>query len=49
MKYINVIGTSASGKSIFSKKLAGKLNLAYIELDDLFWFDDWIESFDRKF
>ena len=49
MKYINVIGTSGSGKSTFSKQLAGKLNLAYIELDDLFWLDDWIESSDQVF
>ena len=35
MKKINVVGTSASGKTIFSRKLAQKLNLTYIELDDL--------------
>jgi len=49
MKYINVVGTSASGKTQFSKQLAEKLGLAYIELDDLFWLDDWQESPDDEF
>lgn len=49
MKYINVVGTSASGKSTFSKQLARKLKLTYIELDDLFWLDDWLESTDENF
>ena len=49
MKRINVVGTSASGKSTFSKALAQKLNLSYIELDDLFWLDDWKESADQDF
>ncbi len=44
MKKINVVGTSASGKSTFSKALAQKLNLTYIELDDLFWLDDWEQA-----
>ena len=41
MRYINVIGTSASGKSTFAKALAAQLQLYYIELDDLFWLDNW--------
>lgn len=49
MKRINVVGTSASGKSTFSKALAQKLVLSYIELDDLFWLDNWGESSDRNF
>lgn len=49
MKRINVVGTSASGKSTFSKALAQQLNLSYIELDDLFWLDDWGESSDQEF
>ncbi|NHC03588.1 adenylate kinase [Acinetobacter sp. 187] len=49
MKRINVVGTSASGKSTFSKVLAQQLNLTYIELDDLFWLDDWQESSDQAF
>ena len=49
MKKINVVGTSASGKTIFSRKLAQKLNLTYIELDDLLWMDDWQETPDPEF
>ena len=49
MKRINVVGTSASGKSTFSKALAQKLGLSYIELDDLFWLDNWGESSDPNF
>ena len=49
MKYINVVGTSASGKSTFSQSLAKALNLAYIELDDLFWLDNWKGSSDDLF
>ena len=49
MKRINVVGTSASGKSTFSKVLAQKLELSYIELDDLFWLDNWGESSDPNF
>jgi len=43
MRRINVVGTSASGKSTFARMLAQKLQLDYIELDDLFWLDDWQE------
>lgn len=49
MKRINVVGTSAKGKSTFSKALAEKLNLHYIELDNLFWLDDWQECPDEVF
>lgn len=49
MKRINVVGTSASGKSTLSKKLAEKLQLTYIELDNLFWLDDWQECPDHEF
>ncbi|ENV32052.1 AAA family ATPase [Acinetobacter gerneri] len=49
MKRINVVGTSAVGKTTFSRKLADKLDLKYIELDDLFWLNDWQESSDEDF
>jgi len=49
MQRINVVGTSASGKSTFARMLAQKLGLEYIELDDLFWLDDWQESPDLDF
>ena len=41
---INVVGTSGSGKSTFSKKLSRKINHSYIEMDELHWKSDWIES-----
>lgn len=46
---INVIGTSGSGKSTFSKRIAEKLNIPYIELDELFWKTNWNESTDSEF
>ncbi|MGL6034845.1 MAG: adenylate kinase, partial [Acinetobacter johnsonii] len=49
MKRINVVGTSAKGKSTFSRALAEKLDLHYIELDNLFWLDDWQECPDEVF
>lgn len=41
MKRINVIGTSGSGKSHFSNRLATKLNVPYIEMDAVFWLPNW--------
>lgn len=49
MKRINVIGTSGSGKTTFARTLAEQLNLTYIELDNLYWLDDWQESSDPIF
>jgi len=49
MNKINIIGTSASGKTTFSRKLAKQLNFACIELDDLLWLDDWQETPDPEF
>jgi adenylate kinase family enzyme len=46
---INIIGTSGSGKSTFAKHLAGALQLPYIEMDQLFWKPDWVESTDEEF
>ncbi|MCH7336559.1 adenylate kinase [Acinetobacter sp. NIPH 2699] len=49
MKFINVVGTSASGKTTFAHQLAQKLELTHIEMDDLFWLDDWQETPDDEF
>lgn len=44
MKRINVIGTSGSGKSTFSRMLATTLGYPYIEMDAMFWQPNWQES-----
>ena len=46
---INVIGTSASGKSTFSRKLAQVLDVPYIEMDRLFWKPAWEKPTDEEF
>lgn len=49
MKKINVIGTSGSGKSKFSRMLAEKLGYPYLEMDAMFWKPNWKESTDEEF
>lgn len=49
MNKIIVVGTTGSGKSTFSKHLAGILNIPYIEMDYLFWKPNWAESSDEEF
>ncbi|HHC7267555.1 TPA: (d)CMP kinase [Vibrio parahaemolyticus] len=49
MKRINIIGTSGSGKSTFSRLLASKLKYPYLEMDAIFWKPDWQESSDEEF
>ena len=49
MKKINVVGTSGSGKSTFSRTLAAKLGYPYLEMDAMFWKSDWQESSDDEF
>lgn len=46
---INVVGTSGSGKSTFSKLLADLLNIPHVEMDGLFWKPQWEESADDDF
>ena len=46
---INVVGTSASGKTTFSRKLAQKMGVAHIEMDALFWKSNWQESSNAEF
>ena len=48
MKRINVIGTSGSGKSTFSRLLANKLKYPYLEMDAIFWKPNWQESTDKN-
>jgi len=40
---ICVIGTTGSGKSALAKRIACRLDLAYIELDALHWESGWTE------
>lgn len=49
MKRINVIGTTGSGKSTFSKQLAERLGYPSIHMDQLFWKPSWVESTDDEF
>ena len=49
MKRINVIGTSGSGKSTFSRRLSAKLNYPYLEMDKMFWKANWVESSNEEF
>jgi adenylate kinase family enzyme len=38
---INVIGTSGSGKTTLARRLAKHLDVAYIEMDALYWRPNW--------
>lgn len=44
-----IIGTSCSGKSTLSKKLAMKLKSPHYELDNYFWSNNWIAKPEKEF
>jgi adenylate kinase family enzyme len=46
---INVIGTSGSGKTTFSRELAEVLGLPCIEIDQVYWGPDWSFRPDEEF
>ncbi len=46
---ILVVGTSGSGKSTLAKNLAQKLQIDDIELDALFWKENWTQSDPEEF
>lgn len=52
MKKICIVGSPGSGKSYFSLKLSGKINIKVYHLDNLFWYPDkthvTTEEFDKK-
>lgn len=48
-KKINVVGTSGSGKSTFSKRLSQILNIPYLEMDKIFWGPNWYWPSDEEF
>jgi adenylate kinase family enzyme len=41
---VHVVGSSCSGKTTFARKLAAKLKVSHIELDELHWEPNWRES-----
>lgn len=44
MKRIVIIGTSGAGKSTLAKQLAARLNTPHIELDGIYWGENWTKS-----
>ena len=44
MKRILILGISGTGKTRFANKLSKKLNLPVVNLDSIFWKEDWIEQ-----
>ena len=46
---INVVGTSGNGKTTFSRALAARLGLPYLELDALNHGPNWTEASDEDF
>jgi len=49
MKKINIVGTSGSGKTCFSRELSKKLGYPFIEMDALFWGKAWYWPDDEEF
>ena len=48
-KRINIVGTSSSGKTMFSKALSTILGINYIEMDEIFWGPNWYWPSDKEF
>ena len=46
---LNVVGTSGSGKSTFAVKLSQLLSIPYVQMDALYWKDQWQELGDDAF
>ena len=49
MQRVVVIGTSGSGKTTFAISLARRLNVPHIELDELHWNPQWVETPTNEF
>lgn len=52
MERINIIGPAGAGKTSLAGELAAALGMPHIELDGLFWLDNWVpvdkETFRQK-
>ncbi|MEO8289168.1 MAG: AAA family ATPase [Chloroflexota bacterium] len=48
-KRIAVVGTSGSGKTTMARRLAARLGVPHIELDELHWGPNWTEERDDVF
>ena len=46
---INVIGTSGSGKSTFASNVSRRLSIPYVQMDALYWKDQWQVSDESRF
>jgi adenylate kinase family enzyme len=49
MKRVAVIGNSCSGKSTFAQKLAQRVGAQHIELDALYWRENWAPAPQEEF
>ncbi|MES2620931.1 MAG: adenylate kinase [Bacteroidota bacterium] len=49
VKRINIVGTTGSGKSAFSKKLSRISGIPYVQIDQIYWGADWYEPTDEEF
>jgi adenylate kinase family enzyme len=43
MERVAVVGTSCAGKTTFGRNLAVKLGCPHVELDTLFWLENWVK------
>lgn len=49
MKKVLIIGGNGCGKTTFAKKLAPKLDLPLVHLDQLYWQDNWQSISNKEF
>jgi len=40
---VAIVGTSCAGKTTFGRQLAEKLGCTHVELDTLFWLENWVK------